>query len=200
MTGFKLSSDGDIDVDNSGKMLLLSTFQELVQQRLSIKLKTYKGEWWLDTTFGIPYRDTGDGKAIIGKGFTKADIDALYISAIREDSDVQSIEYFRTEYNPIFRTYSLSFEVKTVDALLNSSNAGLQAWEEIEYTYNPSLLSSSCNIDFNDWVLNIHPVVHTYLPYGPTFGWLGSLDIGVNSFGGTNTYVVDGYVLDGYVI
>ncbi len=191
MAGFKLSSDGDIDVDNSGKMLLLSTFQELVQQRLSIKLKTYKGEWWLDTTFGIPYRDTGDGKAIIGKGFTKADIDALYIAAIREDRDVQSIEYFNSEYNSTFRNYNVAFEVKGLDGLLNSSAVAKQAWEEVTYNYNPSFVTSSCNIDFTDWVLELHPVVHQELPAAlqPPYEWQAE-----GLF-----YTYSGYVVNGYV-
>jgi hypothetical protein len=191
MAGFKLSSDGDIEVDSNGKMLLLSTYQELVQQRLNIKLRTYKGEWWLDTTFGIPYRDTGDGKAIIGKGFTKADIDALYIAAIREDSDVQSIEYFNSEYNSTFRNYNVVFEVKVLDKLLNSNSVGLQAWEEVTYNYNPALLTSSCNIDFSDWVTELHPVVHEDLPDAlqPPYEWSE----------GSYFYVYNGYVDSGYV-
>jgi len=146
MAGFKLSSDGDIDTDNNGKMLLLSTFQELVQQRLSIKLKTFKGEWFLDTFFGIPYRDTGDGKSIIGKGFTKRDTDAVYIAAINEDVDVEGIQYFASVYNPLQRAYDLVFEVRTKDELLNSKVSAVYPWDEETYVYNTTLLQSSCGI------------------------------------------------------
>lgn len=199
MAGFKLNTDGDIGIDSSGKMLLLSTYQDLVKQRLQIKLKTFKGEWWLDTSYGISYRDTGDGKAIIGKGLTKSDVDAIFIAAIREDSDVRSIEYFKADYNSINRDYSLSFEVKVDDALLSSYSIATPAWEEETYTYNENLISSSCRISFQDWAETLHPIVHTYLPYGPRFGWLGALDTGLNTFGDNNLYMYPDYVVDGYV-
>jgi hypothetical protein len=40
----------------------------------------------------------------------------------------------------------------------------MYAWEEVTYDYNPTLLTSSCNIDFDDWVLELHPIVHEDLP------------------------------------
>ena len=173
MAGFKLDANGDIEVDNNGKMLLLATKQELVKQRLQIKLKTFKGEYFLDTSFGIPYRDTGDGKAIIGKGFTKKDIDALYVAAINEDPDVNSIEYFYSEYDSVQRWYNLSFEVRVDDELLSSSSAAIKPWEEESYAFYPNILSSSCNIDFNDWVLELHPIIHTDLEdaLAPPYIW-----------------------------
>ena len=191
MAGFKLSADGDIGKDISGKMLLLNTYQELVRQRLQIKLRTYKGEWWLDTDYGIPYRDTGDGKAIIGKGFTQRDIDALYISAIREDKDVQSIEYFISEYDPVYRDYKVSFEVRALDKQLQSADKATYAWNEVTYEYNQTLLTSSCDIKFDDWVLELHPVVHEDLPEAlqPPYIWQDA----------SLYYVADGYVSSGYV-
>lgn len=198
MAGFKLNADGDIGIDTSGKMLVLSTYQELVKQRLQIKLRTFKGEWWLDTSYGIPYRDTGDGRAIIGKGYTKADIDALYIAEIKADPDVVKIKYFKSEYDPVRRDYSLTFEVKTNNESL-LQDASVKPWQEETYTYNANLISSSCNITFNDWVYGLHPILHTYMPYGPTFGWLGALDEGLNTFGDNYLYMVNGYVVDGYV-
>lgn len=191
MAGFKLDDFGDIEVDSSGKMLRLVTYQELVKQRIQIKLKAYKGEWFLDTSFGIPYRDTGDGKAIIGKGFTQRDIDALYIAAIREDVDVQRIEYFNSVYNSSARNYNLNFEVKVLDRQLTSKDRSMYAWEEVTYDYNPTLLTSSCNIDFDDWVLELHPIVHEDLPEAlqPPYEWDE----------GSYFYVYDGYVDSGYV-
>ena len=191
MAGFKLNDNGDIEVDSSGKMLLLNTYQELVKQRLDIKLKTFKGECRLDTTFGIPYRDTGDGKAIIGKGYTQKDVDAIYIAAIREDRDVQRIDSFNSEYDKIQRIYNVRFEVKVQNAPLRSTAASLKSWEEITYTYNPTLLRSSCDINFSDWVTELHPIVHEDLPEAlqPPYIWKDA----------SLYYVADGYVSSGYV-
>lgn len=172
MSGFKLDANGDIEVDSNGKMLLLSTYQELVKQRLQIKLRTFKGEWWLDTSFGIPYRDTGDGRAIIGKGYSKTDIDALYIAAIKSDEDVLSIKTFSSTYNPVTRLYDLNFEVKVRNGDLLSSSY-VPVWNEETYTYNPTTLTSSCDINFSDWVTDLHPTVHQDLPDAlqPPYNW-----------------------------
>lgn len=170
MAGFKLDANGDIEVDSNGKIQLLSTFQELVRQRLDIKLKTFRGEWFLDTTFGIPYRDTGDGRAMIGKGFTSKDIDAIYIATIKEDPDVISIEYFNSNYNPIQREYDLSFEVKTKDGILSGS-VFKQAWEEETYEYLSNNISPVSNLQ--QWSLDIHPIVHEDMPEAlqPPYSW-----------------------------
>lgn len=191
MAGFKLNSDGDIEIDNNGKMLLLATKQELVKQRLQIKLKTFKGEWWLDTTYGIPYRDTGDGKAIIGKGFTKKDIDAVYIAAINEDADVTGIEYLYSEYDSIQRMYNLSFEVRTSDELLMSASANIKPWEEETYVYNGNLISSSCNIRISDLTLALHPIVHTDLEWALSSPYVWQDVAGFYFF---PDYIADGYV------
>lgn len=170
MAGFKLDANGDIEVDSNGKIQLLSTFQELVRQRLDIKLKTFRGEWFLDTTFGIPYRDTGDGRAMIGKGFTSKDIDAIYISTIKEDPDVISIEYFNSNYSPIQREYDLSFEVKTKDGVLTGS-VFKQSWEEETYEYIANNISPASNLQ--QWSLDIHPIVHEDMPEAlqPPYSW-----------------------------
>jgi hypothetical protein len=162
MTGFKLNADGDIGLDSNNRIETLSTYQELVRQRLDIKLKTFKGEWFLDTTFGVPYRDTGDGKSIIGKGYTASDIDALFIALIKEDPDVLSIKYFKSTYNTITRLYDLTFEVLVRDGSLLNLNVYKQSWDEETYEYIPNNVNSIT--DINMWTENVHPIVHEDLP------------------------------------
>jgi hypothetical protein len=180
MAGFKLDDNGDIArVD--GNILLLTTYQEAVKQRLQIKLRTFKGEWWLDTSYGIPYHDTGDGRSIIGKGYTKADVDSLYLTEIKQDPDVIAIDYFNSTYNGYTRQYDLNFEVKAREGNLRLDIPSMKPWEEVTYTYSPSFVTSSCNLDFLQFSQDLHPVVHDYLNYGATFGWLHDLDIGLNT-------------------
>ncbi len=172
MTGFKLNADGDIGLDSNNRMETLSTYQELVRQRLDIKLKTFKGEWFLDTTFGVPYRDTGDGKSIIGKGYTASDIDALFIALIKEDPDVLSIKYFKSTYNTITRLYDLTFEVLVRDGSLLTMDVYKQAWEEEVYEYNP--VNNTPLYDVGQWTLDIHPIVHEDMPeaLAPPYSWI----------------------------
>lgn len=171
MAGFKLNSNGDISIDSNKRWLTLTSYQELVRQRLEIKLKTFRGEWFLDTTFGVPYRDNGDGKSIIGKGYSKSDIDALFITLIKQDPDVLSIKYFNATYDTITRLYDLKFEVQTRDGTLLSFDVYKQAWEEESYLYVENNITPL--VDINQWSLDIHPIVHEDTPEAlqPPYDW-----------------------------
>lgn len=168
MIGFKLNSAGDIEVDTSGKIELLSTIQQAVRQRLDIQHKTWQGEWYLDTTYGIPYR-----QSILGKGLSKAEVDALYLTVIDSDPDVISIRYFESTYTPLDRLYSLQYEVLTADGLLRTQSPNLYPSEEVIYpTPDSTGLTSSCGNDYLQWVLDIHPVLHDDLPEGGVSTWI----------------------------
>ena len=185
MIGFKLNSAGDIEASD-GKITLLSTIQEAVRQRLQIKLRTFQNEWFLDTTYGIPYR-----QQIIGKGLSKAEIDALYISEINSDPDVQRIVYFNSTYNPYSRLYDLDFEVRVLDELLRVDTASITASEEIDYPVpdNSALLPSCDAPNALTYVCDIHKIVHCDLSECGSSTWIT----------GSEPYVDLDYVLDGYV-
>lgn len=186
MIGFKLDPTTNDLIVSGGKISLLSTLQEAVRQRLSIKLKTWQGEWFLDTTYGIPYR-----QQIIGKGLSKAEIDALYIAEINADPDVQRIVYFNSEYNPYTRLYDLNFEVKVEDELLRVDTARLTAAEEIEYpTPDNSALLPSCDApNAITYVCDIHKIIHCDLAECGDSTWIVQ----------DNPYIDMGYVVDGYI-
>lgn len=80
-----------------------------VAQRLKIKLQTFKGEWFLDTTYGMPYFQT-----ILQRGVSKLTIDTLYQEAILEEPDVIEIVEFNSDIDKASRSYRLSFKVKTI--------------------------------------------------------------------------------------
>lgn len=166
--GFKLNSSGDIDIDSSGKIQLLNTVQEDVRQRLDIQHNTWQGEWFLDTSFGVPYR-----QQILGKGLSKDEIDALYVSIINADEDVINIKSFFSRYNPVEREYSLRYEVNTIDALLREVKAEDTPNDEIEYPTPPEqIISSSCDVNFIEWTLGFHPTLHDDLPEGGQSTWI----------------------------
>lgn len=108
MLGFKLDVNSNDITALNGKINLLSNKQEAVRQRLSIKFKTFENEWFLDTSYGMPYR-----QQIIGKGLSQSEIDAIYVDEIFSDPDVVRIEYFNSTYNPLSREYDVDFEVIT---------------------------------------------------------------------------------------
>ena len=51
----KIKDDGDLDIED-GDMELV-TGNDAVRQHLLIRLRTFLGEWFLDTRVGIPYFD-----------------------------------------------------------------------------------------------------------------------------------------------
>lgn len=168
MIGFKLNSAGDIEASN-GKISLLSTIQEAVRQRLEIKLRTFQNEWFLDTTYGIPYR-----QQIIGKGSTQKEVDAIYIAAINEDPDVQRIVFFNSTYNSFGRLYDLDFEVLVADELLRVSTANQTPAEEIEYPEpDHSALQPSCDaVVIGRYGCELHQIVHCELPICGEYTWI----------------------------
>ncbi|GAF95990.1 unnamed protein product, partial [marine sediment metagenome] len=50
---------------SSIKMTLTSTTEALIRQRLSIRLKTFKGEWFANQDFGLGYFQSIFGKNTI---------------------------------------------------------------------------------------------------------------------------------------
>lgn len=79
-----------------------------VAQKLKIKLQTFKGEWFLDETIGLPYFQT-----ILTRGVSKNTIDTLFQEQILSEPDVLEIVEFNSIIDVQTRTYQLSFKVRT---------------------------------------------------------------------------------------
>lgn len=79
-----------------------------VAQRLKIRLLTFRGEWFLDTTVGLPYFQT-----ILVRGVSKATIDAIFQEEILSDPDVVELVDFNSLIDVQARSYNLSFRVRT---------------------------------------------------------------------------------------
>jgi hypothetical protein len=83
-------------------------YTETVGQRLKIRLLTFMGEWFLDTTYGVPY-----WQRLLGiKQTSKAAIDLIFQQQILAESGVKEIVSFDSTFKN--RQYSLSFRVKVV--------------------------------------------------------------------------------------
>lgn len=97
---------GDLVYDNSSATVT-SSQADGVAQKLTIKLRTFLGEWFLDTDAGIPYY-----QQIFGKVRSKAAIDSIFIEKISEEPDVAEIIEFTSTINS-GRTYEIRFKVRT---------------------------------------------------------------------------------------
>lgn len=81
---------------------------ETVGQRLKIRLLTFMGEWFLDTTYGVPY-----WQRLLGvKQTSKSAIDLIFQTQILSEPGVKEIVSFESTFRN--RQYSLTFRVKVV--------------------------------------------------------------------------------------
>lgn len=94
----------------NGKCPVTQLLTDIVAQRLKITLYTFLGEWFLDTTIGVPYF-----QQIFGKIRTKATIDLIFQRIISDDNDVIEILTFESELTTATRGYSMTFQVRVTD-------------------------------------------------------------------------------------
>jgi hypothetical protein len=106
----RLGKDGDAVFINGPLSLEGVTHfaQDVVAQRLVIRLKTFLGEWFIDTTYGLPYFER-----ILTKNVSKTTVDNILRENIFDEPGVLEIQKFTSEFNAAARTYSCSFTVLT---------------------------------------------------------------------------------------
>lgn len=168
MIGFKLDPITNDITAVGGKITLLNTVQEAVRQRLSVKFRTFQGEWFLDTTYGMPYR-----QQIIGKGLSQSERDALFIAEANADPDVNRIVYFNSTFDKLNRNYGVDFEVQVDDRLLRPTDVSLSASEEIDYgDGSVTALQPVCSNQYFQYSLDLHIILHDYLPEGGISSWI----------------------------
>lgn len=96
------------DLDVSTLDLKLIGAAEQVRQQLLIKLKLWRGEWFLDTEFGTPYL-----QEILGKQLTLSGALAALKQSILEVSGVQRIVTFTYAFSNSTRKLTVDFSAET---------------------------------------------------------------------------------------
>lgn len=102
-------SSGDAIFTNGPAVIGSSVISEAganVAQRLYIMLRTFAGEWYLNTEHGIPYF-----QSILGQKTTAQAIDLIFQQKILAETGVQEILEFSSSLSTS-RIYSMSFKVK----------------------------------------------------------------------------------------
>lgn len=103
----KLNENGHIEL-NGGSLIMIQDRATLVAQRLSVRLRTYLGEWFLDTKMGIDwYAD------VLLKNVTKQVVDTIIQGSVRQDKYVVSIFKFSSTVKN--RNYECTFSVEIED-------------------------------------------------------------------------------------
>lgn len=105
---FDLKLDSSHDLDASLLDLKLVGNAEQVAQQLLIKLRLWRGEWFLDTEFGTPYIEN-----ILGKQLTLSGVIAAIKKSILEVDGVQNIEEFTFAFSNQTRKLEVTFKAVT---------------------------------------------------------------------------------------
>lgn len=82
---FKLDSTGDLAIENDN--LVMVDGAEEIRQLLIARLQTFYGEWFLDTSVGIPYFEV-----IFQKGINPSIIYSVFVEAITNTDGVLELE------------------------------------------------------------------------------------------------------------
>lgn len=77
-------------------------------QRLDCLLRTFRGEWWLDPSIGVPWFEE-----VLKKNPDLQVIRQLLVSVLMSDSEVASVSRMDVELDRITRTLGVSFEVQS---------------------------------------------------------------------------------------
>lgn len=102
------STTGDLSFTNGG-CPVTQLQADVVAQRLRIALYTFYGEWFLDTTIGVPYM-----QQVFSKVRKKSTIDLIFQGIIVADEGVIELVTFFSEIDKA-RGYVLTFSVRVAD-------------------------------------------------------------------------------------
>jgi enolase len=103
----------------NGKTTVTRTQSEIVAQRLKITLYTFLGEWFLDTTLGVPYF-----QQIFGKNRSKNAVDVIFQNIIAADPGVIEIREFESTMDNT-RGYEMTFSVRVAGNAITTVNISL---------------------------------------------------------------------------
>lgn len=85
-----------------------------VAQRLKVRLQTFLGEYFLNTSIGVPYY-----QRIFGKIKNKSTIDTIFQREILSDEGVIEITSYRSDLDVSTRYLEVTFTVRTSEGVTN---------------------------------------------------------------------------------
>ncbi|CAB3744729.1 MULTISPECIES: hypothetical protein [Achromobacter] len=102
-----LSADHDLDLDLLGRTSFVDGAERIAQQ-IKTTLLTFLGEWFLDTTFGVPYFDD-----VLVKSPNRASIEAIFRARIRAVPDVARVRGLELQIERQLRVLRVTYDVDT---------------------------------------------------------------------------------------
>ena len=107
--------DGKILFQN-GQIFTTLSRQDSLRQRLDIRIKTQKGTWFLNISYGIDWFND-----VFSDTSTQSSTDALIQAEILKEELVSNVVSFKSSVDNITRTYRCDFKVKMVDQSISDT-------------------------------------------------------------------------------
>jgi hypothetical protein len=101
MTDFYLDPTTHDFVFENGDIKWVPTQQELCRQNVVVAMKTFRGEWFRDIGFGVPWLENENNPISLLGGKDKFVFDAELRKVILNESTVISISSYKTTFEPI---------------------------------------------------------------------------------------------------
>lgn len=143
---------------------LVSNNVEAARQRLLIRFQTWMGSWFMNTNFGMPYR-----QQILKKGVDKDALDALFINEANKIEIVDQVVRFETSITN--RVYSGTIEVRVTPATINN----IQVTRQDEWIYptppDDILPNVGGSDDYLELANELYALINFDLPVDGTSTW-----------------------------
>ena len=107
--------DGKILFQN-GQIFTTLSRQDSLRQRLDFRVKTQKGSWFLNISYGIDWFND-----VFSDTATKSSTDALIQAEILKEELVSNIIGFSSSVDNVTRTYRCDFKVKMRDQTVSDT-------------------------------------------------------------------------------
>lgn len=114
MTDIGQTTDGDIDVTSNSPYLV--TGVDEVEQLLRQRLRTFYGEWFLDTEIGVPYFQD-----IFQKNPNPVSIESAFKNVILNTPGFQELSEFQLDIDASLRSLTLTFSGISTSGIIDFS-------------------------------------------------------------------------------
>lgn len=102
-----LSADHDLDLDLLGRASFVDGAERIAQQ-INTTLLAFMGEWFLDTSFGVPYFED-----VLVKSPDRASIEAIFRARIRAVPGVTQVQAMQLQMERQLRVLRVTYQADT---------------------------------------------------------------------------------------
>ena len=100
-----------------------------IAQAIGIKIRAFKGDWFLDRSLGVPYLEgetVVEADAIIGSNFDSVKTEAIFRRLLLTTEGVAKIETLTATFSGSTRIMTISYQVWTIYGHLLSNTVALE--------------------------------------------------------------------------